>query len=117
LAFFGAEEYPDSVVLLGAKAHYAEVEYEWIDFGPAISNAPAPLLRVNRFWEKPSLQQAQTLLRRGCLWNTFVTVGRASTFVDLLRSQPPEVILSINKSSSQSIVGSPGYDIGIGRSR
>ena len=102
LAFFGAEKYPDSVVLLGAQAYYAEVEYGWIELGLAISNAPAPLLRVNRFWEKPSLQQARELLRRGCLWNTFVTVGRASTFVDLLRSQRPEIILSINKALEEN---------------
>ena len=102
LAFLGAEEYPDSIVLLGARAYYAEVEYGWIEIGSAISNAPVPLLRVNRFWEKPSLQQARALLRRGCLWNTFVTVGRASTFVDLLRSQRPEVILSINKALEEN---------------
>jgi mannose-1-phosphate guanylyltransferase len=102
LAFFGAEQHPDSVVLLGAQAYYAEVEYRWIELGPAISNAPAPLFRVKRFWEKPSLQQAQALLRRGCLWNTFVTVGRASTFIDLLRSQCPEVILSINKALEEN---------------
>jgi mannose-1-phosphate guanylyltransferase len=102
LAFFGAGKYPDSVVLLGAKADYAEVEYGWIELGSAISNAPTPLLRVNRFWEKPSLQQAETLLRRGCLWNTFVTVGRAGTFVDLLRSEHPEVIPSINKALEEN---------------
>ena len=47
---------------------------------------------------KPSLPQAKTLLRRGCLWNTFVTVGFASTFLDLLCSQVPEIILSINEA-------------------
>src|SRR5712691_5988967 len=51
----GAEQYPDSIVLLGAEAHYAEVEYGWIEPGSAISHAPIPLLRVNRFWEKPTL--------------------------------------------------------------
>jgi mannose-1-phosphate guanylyltransferase len=102
LAFSGAEKYPDSVVLLGAKANYAEVEYGWIEPGAAISNAPGPLLRVKRFWEKPSIQKAQALLRRGCLWNTFVIVGRASTFVELLRSQCPEVILSINNALEEN---------------
>jgi mannose-1-phosphate guanylyltransferase len=97
-AFSGAEQYPDSIVVLGVKAHYAEVEYGWIEFGSAISHAPTPLLRVNRFWEKPSLRQARALLRRGCLWNTFVTVGRASTFIDLLCSQVPDVVLSLNKA-------------------
>jgi mannose-1-phosphate guanylyltransferase len=98
LALSGAEQYPDSIVVLGVDAHYAEVEYGWIEFGSAISHAPIPLLRVNRFWEKPSLPQARALLRRGCLWNTFVSVGRASTFIDLLCSQVPDVVLSLNKA-------------------
>ena len=97
-AISGAEQYPDSIVLLGAEAHYAEVEYGWIELGSAISHAPIPLLRVNRFWEKPSLPQARALLRRGCLWNTFVTIGHASTFLDLLCSQVPNIVLSINRA-------------------
>jgi mannose-1-phosphate guanylyltransferase len=101
-AISGAEQYPDSVVLLGAEAHYAEVEYGWIELASVVSHAPIPLLRVNRFWEKPSLHQARALLRRGCLWNTFVTVGRASTFLDLLCSQVPEVVLSINKALAEN---------------
>jgi mannose-1-phosphate guanylyltransferase len=53
------------------------------------------LSRVNRFWEKPSLQEAQTLLRRGCLWNTFVTIGRAKTFLELLCAEIPDVVSNI----------------------
>jgi mannose-1-phosphate guanylyltransferase len=98
VALSAVEQYPASVVVLGAEAHYAEVEYGWIELGSAISNSGVPLLHVNRFLEKPSLRQAQELYRRGCLWNTFVTIGRASTFVDLLCSQVPEVILSINEA-------------------
>jgi mannose-1-phosphate guanylyltransferase len=94
----GAEQQPDSIVLLGAAAHYPEVEYGWIEPGPAISDAPISLLHVKRFWEKPSLPQAQALLRRGCLWNTFVTAGRAGAFLDLLCSQVPDVVLSLNKA-------------------
>jgi mannose-1-phosphate guanylyltransferase len=94
----GAEQHPDSIVLLGAAAHYAEVEYGWIEPGPAISHAPISLLHVNRFWEKPSLPQAQALLRRGCLWNTFVTAGRPGAFIDLLCSQVPDVVLSLDKA-------------------
>lgn len=101
-AISGAEQYPDSIVLLGAEAHYAEVEYGWIELGSAISHAPIPLLRVNRFWEKPSSPQARALLRGGCLWNTFVTVGRASAFLDLFCSQVPNVVLSINKALAEN---------------
>jgi mannose-1-phosphate guanylyltransferase len=100
-AISGAEQYPDSIVLVGAKAHYPEVEYGWIEPGSTISRAPIRLLRVNRFWEKPSLPQAQALLRRGCLWNTFVTVGHAKTFGDLVCAQIPDVVLSLSKALAQ----------------
>jgi mannose-1-phosphate guanylyltransferase len=92
-----AEQYPDAVVLLGAEARCAEIDYGWIEVGAAISDTPVPLFRVNRFWEKPSMLQAQELLRRGCLWNTFVTAGRASTFLDVLFAEVPNVVLAINK--------------------
>jgi mannose-1-phosphate guanylyltransferase len=94
----GVEQYPDAVILLGAEARYAEIEYGWIEVGSAISDTPVPLFRVNRFWEKPSMLQAQDLLRRGCLWNTFVTAGRASTFLDVLCTAIPNVVLAINNA-------------------
>jgi mannose-1-phosphate guanylyltransferase len=93
-----AEQYPDAVVLLGAEARYAEIEYGWIEVGSAISDTPVPLFRVSRFWEKPSMLQAQELLRRACLWNTFVTAGRASTLLDVLCTRIPNVVLAINKA-------------------
>jgi mannose-1-phosphate guanylyltransferase len=101
-AISGAEQYPDSIVLVGAKAHYPEVEYGWIELGSAISHAPIPLLQVNRFWEKPSLPQAQALLQRGCLWNTFVTVGHARTFLDLVCSQVPDVVPSLTNARAEN---------------
>ena len=102
MAISGAEQYPDSIVLLGAKAHYPEVEYGWIELGSVISHVPIPLLHVNRFWEKPSLLQAQTLLQRGCLWNTFVTVGHARAFLDLVCSQVPNVVPSLAKAMAEN---------------
>jgi NmrA-like family len=50
----------------------------------------------------PETLKARALFHRGCLWNTCVTVGRASTFVDLLCSQVPEVILSINEALAEN---------------
>jgi mannose-1-phosphate guanylyltransferase len=91
-ALNSAREYPKSIILVGAEAHYPEVEYGWIEPGFAIRAAGANrLMRVNRFWEKPSFCKAQDLMARGCLWNTFVTMGRAGTFLELLRSQIPDV--------------------------
>ena len=94
-----AEHNPESIILVGADAAYPETDYGWIEPGVVVSTALAgPLSRVSRFWEKPSLQHAQTLLRRGCLWNTFVTVGRATTFFEMLCSQVPEAVLTISRA-------------------
>jgi mannose-1-phosphate guanylyltransferase len=98
-----AAQYPESIIVLGAEAEYAEVEYGWIEAGSVVSQAGVgPLCRVNRFWEKPALPQAHALLRNGCLWNTFVTVGRAATYLDLLCSQVPEVVLSVTRALAAS---------------
>src|SRR6185437_1255930 len=53
-----------------------------------------PAFRVNRFWEKPSFAVAQALLGRGCLLNTFVMIGRARTFLDVIESAVPHVVKS-----------------------
>jgi mannose-1-phosphate guanylyltransferase len=92
LAFGAAETQTRSVVLLGAPATHAETGYGWIEVEAAIStHAHNGLLRVKRFWEKPSHQVAEDLLDRGCVWNTFVMVGQARAFLDMIRSAAPEL--------------------------
>jgi len=98
-----ANEHPESLILVGAEPECPEIEYGWIERGPVVSQSPAgPLSRVTRFWEKPALHQARTLLRQGCLWNTFVTVGLGATLLDLLCTQVPEAMLSIKRAVSDS---------------
>jgi mannose-1-phosphate guanylyltransferase len=76
------DEHPDQIVLLGAQATEAEVEYGWIELGKPLSAAPDPRIwRVRRFWEKPSADTARLCLQAGCLWNTLVLLGKAATFV------------------------------------
>src|SRR5580658_9467693 len=104
-----AEQNSESIVLVGAAAEYPEVDNGWIEPGVVVSNAAAgPLSRVSQFWEKPSLQQARALLRRGCLWNTFVTVGRATTFFEMLCSQVPEAVLAISRAMAENTLD-PAY--------
>ena len=94
-----AEQNSESIVLVGAAAEYPEVDYGWIEPGAVVAEYEVgPLARVTRFWEKPPLDQARALLRRGCLWNTFVTVGRAKTFFEMLCSQVPEAVLAISRA-------------------
>lgn len=98
-AFACATANPGSIVLLGAQAEYAEVDYGWIEPGSGLCESPVGLLSyVHRFWEKPSRHQAETLLNRGCLWNTFVTLGRATTFLDLLCSEVPDAIRALSRA-------------------
>jgi mannose-1-phosphate guanylyltransferase len=89
-AFAVVDDRPELLVLLGATPDSAQVEYGWIEPGHLLD--PGPAFRVNRFWEKPSAPLAQTLLGRHCLWNTFVIVGRAGTFLDVLGATAPDML-------------------------
>src|SRR5678816_2762160 len=78
-------EQDNSIVLIGAKPEWPEVEFGWIEPGVLITNRTrTPLFGVSRFCEKPRLAEARSLMRKGGLWNTFITIGRASAFLKLL---------------------------------
>jgi len=107
-AFRVVHRHPQSLVLLGARAEKADVEYGWIEPGRRVdpaedgrnssdSRSVSPsVFRVNRFWEKPSPDVAQGLLNRGCLWNTFVLAGWARTFLEIIESISPEALESFH---------------------
>src|SRR5579863_4260732 len=92
-AFAIAHTDPDAAILFGASARHAEVAYGWIEpdaaSGDGLGDRGNPLPRVRRFWEKPSEPEAQNLLKRGCLWNTFVMVGRARAFLAMIQTAAP----------------------------
>ncbi|HSO74574.1 MAG TPA: sugar phosphate nucleotidyltransferase [Blastocatellia bacterium] len=92
-----ASTYTESVILIGAEPQGPEVGYGWIEpAGPfASSSHHPPLLRVSGFREKPPLATARELMKRGGLWNTFVTVGHARAFLELLRSTVPDAMVKI----------------------
>jgi mannose-1-phosphate guanylyltransferase len=103
-AFEAVHKDPRSLVLLGARADKAEVEYGWIEPGLPIDNdrsndrssndgsGSPSVFRVSRFWEKPSIATARALLSRDCLWNTFVIAGRARTFLEVIESTIPHAL-------------------------
>ncbi|MBI2216998.1 MAG: NTP transferase domain-containing protein [Candidatus Rokubacteria bacterium] len=98
---------PDLVILLGVQADRPETEYGWI--GPAEAPLPVdgePAFPIRRFWEKPSPRLAQHLWRRGCLWNSFVMVGRVTAFLDLVRVTAPDLYTAF--ASVRAALGSPG---------
>jgi mannose-1-phosphate guanylyltransferase len=85
-AFEVAGAFSGRVVLLGIAPSTPEVEYGWIEPGPPLTHHPAgAVFHVRRFWEKPSAALASVLMKRGCFWNSFVMVGRADGFLNLIR--------------------------------
>ena len=101
LAFRSAEDDQESVILLAVPATHAEIEYGWIEVKATDALPPRDgLLRVGQFWEKPSLEIATELLNRGCVWNTFVMVGKAAAFLDVIRSSTPDLYQAFVSMSS-----------------
>ncbi|HYO83799.1 MAG TPA: sugar phosphate nucleotidyltransferase [Bryobacteraceae bacterium] len=85
---------PNQIVLVGAEPTYPEPDYEWIEPAQVATDrsglAAVPLVRL---WDKANLATAQELMRRGCIWNTFVSIGRVSTFIEALCEGVPSTML------------------------
>ncbi|HEX7362509.1 MAG TPA: sugar phosphate nucleotidyltransferase [Bryobacteraceae bacterium] len=104
------------VILLGAAAVRPEAEYGWIE--PDLGNTAfrSGLAPIKRFWEKPSPETAQLLLNRGCLWNTFVMIGRAAAFLNMIEAAAPETYrmlesaMRIQDPASQADAMRAAYD-------
>ena len=85
-----ARRHPQRIFLVGAEPDSPETGYGWIEPGAELEKtAIGPIRRVDRFWEKPSPETARACLQRGCLWNTFVMVGRASALIEAGRRTLP----------------------------
>jgi mannose-1-phosphate guanylyltransferase len=96
LAIDISNEHHESIVLIGAKPEWPEVEFGWIEPGVSMTNGTrTPLFGVSRFCEKPLLTEAHNLMRRGGLWNTFITIGRAGAFLKLLSATVLPAMMSI----------------------
>jgi len=89
-ALRAAETDPSRVFLLGIIPDTHEAEYGWIEPGARLAiGGERAAQNVRQFWEKPDAGLAETLRRRGCVWNSFVMVGRVRAFLDLIRDCLP----------------------------
>jgi len=104
-AFEAAESGSGPVVLLGATPDGPQVEYGWIEPGARLTGY-ASVFRVSRFWEKPSVALASALMERGCLWNSFVMVGRIDSFLCLIRRALPDLVRSLESVHRTFFTGS-----------
>ena len=46
------------------------------------------------------------ILQSGCLWNTFVTIGSAATFLELVCAEVPDVVLSLTRALADNDMAS-----------
>ena len=93
---------PEAVTLLGITPTAPETEYGWIEPQPSIlSHAEKSITRVSKFWEKPELNLAITLMERGCLWNSFVMVGRVDALLKMTRAALPEMYSAFSTIAPQ----------------
>ncbi len=102
IAFDAVRRRPDAVVLLGIKPESPDEEYGWIEpERNATSGKTQNLWQVRRFWEKPAPALARELFSRGCLWNSFVMVGRVSAFLKMIRSSATELYREFDRVKSK----------------
>ena len=91
-AFDAVQAEPSAATLLGITPTGPETEYGWIEPQRAIlASAQRSITRVNRFWEKPNGRLAIVLMEQGCLWNSFVMVGRVDALLKMTRTALPEM--------------------------
>jgi mannose-1-phosphate guanylyltransferase len=96
LAFTHAEADHERVVLLGIVPEAPEESYGWIEPGAPLGHpVNGRVFEVRRFWEKPSRKIASRLVRRGCLWNSFVMVGHIRAFLCLIRQTLPSLLAGL----------------------
>ena len=105
-AFIQAKSHPERVILLGIEPEAAEDAYGWIEPGSPLASGSSTLVsEVSRFWEKPPRRVASLLMRRGCLWNSFVMVGTVGAFRNLIQHTLPD-LLSCFESMPPMVVSS-----------
>ena len=99
LAFNAAQVQPETVTLLGITPTGPETEYGWIEPERSIlGSLPRSITRVSRFWEKPGANVARSLMQQGCLWNSFVMVGRVDALLRMTREALPELFLAFART-------------------
>ena len=99
-AFAAVELNPESVVLLGIEPQKPEPSYGWIEPAESLFGSMSrSVSRVRKFWEKPTIGVARHLMSIGCLWNSFVMVGRVETFLAMFREHLPAMFRMFAASS------------------
>jgi mannose-1-phosphate guanylyltransferase len=95
------ERQPDWLVLLGVCPTGPEPDFGWIQPGERMAAAgAAPIFRIRRFVEKPSIESARAFWAAGALWNTFVVAGSVKAFIEAGRECVPRLEERLGRASA-----------------
>jgi mannose-1-phosphate guanylyltransferase/mannose-6-phosphate isomerase len=84
-----------ALVVFGVEPDSPHTGYGYIETEPG----DAPLSKVTRFVEKPSLQEAECYLDQGgFLWNAGIFLFKASTMLALMETHAPKILDAARKS-------------------
>lgn len=82
------------IVLLGMKPNEPDPDFGYIVPGESMDDSGGAGRKVDLFVEKPAMEMAERIVRRGALWNTLVLVFRCQTLLDAIRQTTPELYRS-----------------------
>jgi mannose-1-phosphate guanylyltransferase len=94
----------ETVVILGVRPTEPDPELGYLTLGERTVEVPQ-VRAVTGFVEKPDVQRAAELGRRGALWNTMVTCGSVHALWELARAAEPQMIDILD--SFVPLVGTP----------
>lgn len=87
-----AEQEPAGLVLLGIEPRSPEPDYGYLRPGRRLEDGRGSCVRrILQFVEKPERASAESLIRGGALWNSFVMAGRLSRLLELFRWMAPKL--------------------------
>ena len=94
----------EELLLLGIVPEEPDPELGYIVPGPTDGRGT---LEVEEFVEKPDLQRARELIRRGGLWNAFIIVGSAQGLLWLFRQRMPQIVEEMQAAVRSDRLNSP----------
>lgn len=93
-AFRVVERDGSRIVLLGMKPNEPDPDFGYIIPGETIEDSGGIGRKVEFFVEKPAMEMAERIIRKGALWNTLVLVFKCRTLVEAIEQTTPELYRS-----------------------
>lgn len=91
-AFQAVSKKEEAIVLLGIEPIAPKSTYGWIEpCGMVGEDSFSEIQKVKYFWEKPTSKEALELMEKGCLWNSFVMVGKVKNLISLFKKYIPSL--------------------------